>query len=70
LQQQTENGLTSLLETNLPSGSTVADLLKHLQVDLNPDAVLLVVNGRVVGLEFVLNEGDRVNIMPVISGGI
>lgn len=60
----------SLLEVTLPPGSTVADLLNYLQIELNPDAVLYAVNGRSADVESGLNDGDRVNLMPVISGGI
>ncbi|MCK4900004.1 MAG: MoaD/ThiS family protein [Anaerolineales bacterium] len=38
-------------------------------MDLDPDALLLVVNGRVAELNQTLQEGDKVNLMPAISGG-
>ena len=69
LQRQTPEGLVGRVDARLPEGSTIADLLQHLQVALEPDALLLVVNGRMAELEQTLLEGDQVNLMPAISGG-
>jgi len=69
LQRQTPEGLVGRVDARLPEGSTIADLLQHLQVALEPDALLLVVNGRMAELEQTLQEGDQVNLMPAISGG-
>lgn len=69
LQRQTPDGLVSLLEVQLPPGSTLADLLSNLQIELAPEHLLLVVNGRIAELSQVLAEGDQVNLMPAMSGG-
>jgi sulfur carrier protein ThiS len=69
LQIQTPQGLVGHLEVDLPTGSTMADLIEHLEIKLDPDAMLLVVNGRLVDLEHKFQEGDTVNLMPAISGG-
>ena len=69
LQRQTPEGPVGRVDVCLPEGSTVADLLEHLEVALEPDALLLVVNGRMAELEQTLHEGDQVNLMPAISGG-
>ena len=69
LQRQTPEGLVNRLEVSLPSNYTLEDLLQFLEIDLDPDALLLVVNGRVGELNQTLQEGDRVNLMPAISGG-
>jgi sulfur carrier protein ThiS len=68
LQRQTPEGPVGRVDVCLPEGSTVADLLEHLEVALEPDA-LLVVNGRMAELQQTLQEGDQVNLMPAISGG-
>jgi hypothetical protein len=36
---------------------------------MNPESMLLVVNGRIAKIDQQLNEGDEVNLMPAISGG-
>ena len=69
LQRQTPEGLVGRVDACLPEGSTIADLLRHLEVSLEPDALLLVVNGRMAELQQTLQEGDQVNLMPAISGG-
>ena len=69
LQRRSPEGPERQIEVNLPLGSTLLDLLGHLNVELNPDVLLLVVNGRLVDLQHELNHGDKVNLMPAISGG-
>ena len=69
LQRQTPKGLVSRLEVELPSGSTLSDLLQYLAIDLEPEHLLLVINGRMADLNRRLHTGDQVNLMPAISGG-
>lgn len=69
LQRQTPDGIVDRLEVALPQGSTLADLLRQVGVEMNPDALLLAVNGRVADLDALLSQGDRINLMPAISGG-
>ena len=69
LQRQTPQGMISRMDVDLPSGSTLADLLQRLEIDLAPDHLLLAVNGRVADLERVLEDNDTINLMPAISGG-
>ena len=69
LQRQTPEGLVSRLEVELPSGSTLSDLLQYLAIDLEPEHLLLVINGRMADLNRGLHTGDQVNLMPAISGG-
>ncbi len=70
LQRQTALGRQKQLQVSLPSGSTMGDLIRSLQIELEPDHMLLVVNGKVVELEHELRDGDRINLMPALSGGI
>lgn len=69
LQCQTQDGMISQLEADLAPGSTLAMLLQHLEVELDPEHLLLAINGRVADLDRVLQDGDQVNLMPAISGG-
>jgi molybdopterin converting factor small subunit len=48
----------------------MAALLQRLQVQVPPEALLLVVNGRLVDLDYQFNEGDTVSLMPALSRGI
>jgi molybdopterin converting factor small subunit len=69
LQRQTADGPQRRLDVELLSGSTVSNLQQDLGVDLPLDALLLVVNGRLVEPAQVLQDGDHVHFMPAISGG-
>lgn len=69
LQRQTAQGLVRELDVELPANSTLTDLLHKLEIELDPDSLLLVVNGRLVETGDLLRPGDRVNLMPAISGG-
>lgn len=69
LQRQTPAGLVDRLDFTLEEGSTLSDLLRQMELPLNPEALLLAVNGRVVDIEQPLAHGDRINLMPAISGG-
>ena len=69
LQRQTPQGLVGRMEVSMPPGSSVDDLLEHLDIELAPENLLLVVNGRMAELTQTLRDGDEVNLMPAISGG-
>lgn len=69
LQIQTPEGMINRLEVDLPSQSTMEDLLRQLQIELSPEHLLLARNGRVVDVDQTLQEGDLVNLMPAMSGG-
>jgi len=69
LQRQTAEGVLDRLEVVLPTGCSVQELVQHIHIDLDPEYLLLAVNGRVVVPEHILQDGDQVNLMPAISGG-
>jgi sulfur carrier protein ThiS len=69
LQRHTPQGAVRELDIEIPDGSSVGDLLRALEIELSPDALLLVVNGRLVEEQNILQPGDRVNLMPALSGG-
>ena len=69
LQKKTARGNQRRLELNLAEGSTLADLIRELELDQNPDQLLLAVNGRAANLETELENGDKIHLMMPISGG-
>jgi sulfur carrier protein ThiS len=69
LQQNTPQGLVRQLEVTLPPGSNLLDLLVELNIQLDPEHIMLVVNGVMVEENTQVSDGDRVNLMPAISGG-
>ena len=61
------------LEMEVPAGSTVADLLRHLH-SLDPErrlpsAPLVAVNERYARHDYVLRHGDEVAVIPPVAGG-
>jgi sulfur carrier protein ThiS len=54
-------------EVNLPSGSTVEDLLKRQR--MHPDSFIIVMRARPVPITRILVDGDRLKIIKVASGG-
>lgn len=69
LQIQTPEGPKRRLEVDIPSDSTVLDLIEHLEIEIDPEDLLLAVNGRIAHLDQQLEESDKVHLMLPISGG-
>lgn len=69
LQKQTPSGPQSRVQVDLPEGSSIADLMRQLEIDLEPEHLLLVVNGKVVEPQHELQPSDEVHLVPAISGG-
>jgi molybdopterin converting factor small subunit len=69
LRRKTPEGIVDRLEFDLPDGATVQTLLDVASIPLSGDALLLVVNGRIVKPEQGLSEGDQVRLIPAMSGG-
>lgn len=70
LQRPTPEGMVRQLDLEMPASSTLEALLKHLAIDFPLESLLLVVNGRLVEPGHILADGDQVNLMPAISGGV
>ena len=69
LQRESPNGLIRQLDVELPQGATLQELLTRQNIVVDDENFLLVVNSRNVEPQQVLNDGDRVELIPVISGG-
>lgn len=52
---------------SLPSGAQIIDLLE--QLDRNPETVVVKRNEKVVPEEEELEDGDEIEVIPVVSGG-
>ena len=53
---------------NVSKGSKVDDILKHLGIS-KQEATILMVNGRHVKPEHILNSGDTLSLFPPVGGG-
>lgn len=67
-QQFPENAPRTGLIVDLPSGSTVKDLLKHLNIDTSGDHVVIC-SGRVLQALDRLSEGSCISVFPIVHGG-
>ena len=69
LGRETPDGALRKLVVELPDNSSVEDFVQQLGIELSLDALWLIVNGRLVDERSILQQGDRVRLMPAISGG-
>jgi sulfur carrier protein ThiS len=63
-QRQIPDEWRQQFEVTLLSGSTLADLISDLGVNLPLEALLLVVNDQAAEVDHILLDGDRVKLMP------
>jgi molybdopterin converting factor small subunit len=63
------DGMLDRLTLELAPGATVQAVLDTLGIVLRDDAVLMVVNNRIAGVETALADGDEVRLIPAMSGG-
>lgn len=69
LARQSAQGVQSRLQLSLETGARLLDLLSQLEIELDPENLLLVINGHWAEADQVLNEGDEIHLIPAISGG-
>jgi molybdopterin converting factor small subunit len=69
LQIETPAGMVRRLETDLPPGGSIGDLVEMLNLKLPPDSMIFLVNGRTQREEYMLADGDEVNLIPALYGG-
>ena len=56
------------LETEIPVGTTVADLCRRINVPADEVAIIMA-DGRMRDLEFILDDAERIHLFPAIGGG-
>lgn len=69
LRRLTPAGPLAQIELNLAPGATIADVLRVLEIALDPAALILVLNHHVVSESALLTSGDTLDLIPAISGG-
>ncbi len=69
LQRLTRLGPQRQTTLEMPPDSTLLDLLQRLEIELAPEHLLLVVDGKVVDETHVLADGVKVSLIPAMSGG-
>ncbi len=58
-----------IIRIELPESSSIKNLLGKLPIDIDPDHMLFVLNGRNSGFDHKLEDGDVLNLMTALSGG-
>ena len=53
---------------SLPVGTTVTELLHKLQIRADMTETILV-GGKICRLEKILEDGDRIEVYPIVCGG-
>lgn len=66
---QIPHGAGGELALALPDGADVASALAALKLTLPAEALILVVNHRILRLQDALHDGDVLEVFPAISGG-
>jgi sulfur carrier protein ThiS len=68
-QIQTPDGVVTKRVMPIEPGLNVGKLLQELGVTIYDDSTLLVVNGKIVAEDHLLQDGDEFHLIPAISGG-
>lgn len=55
------------IEVELPEGTVLKDLLKKLNI--NRDRFIVIKDAEAVKEDYVLKDGDKITILPIVSGG-
>ena len=61
-------GRFSEKQLDYPSGSNVGDVVKGLSLP-SAHVDILLVNGRHVDMEYLLQDGDVLSLLPMVEGG-
>jgi molybdopterin converting factor small subunit len=69
LQRKKNGERITQIDTDLPEGTTLADLLIHLNIRMNPESLILVINHHVADSSAILKDSDEVDLIPAMSGG-
>ena len=69
LRRQIPEGRFSRIKREFDRELSIEEALKELMIDLDPEQTLIVVNQQNVNLEYQLQDGDIVNLIPAIAGG-
>jgi sulfur carrier protein ThiS len=69
LRKETPQGIIDRVDLELDPGATVADVLTRLEIQPRGGSVIMEVNGNLAKAGHVLQDGDRVRLVPSVSGG-
>jgi sulfur carrier protein ThiS len=56
------------IEAEIPDGATAKDLLAHLEIPVS-QGIIIIVDGKVLKADDVIQDGVHVNVMQAIGGG-
>lgn len=70
LQEQPGGKRRVHVDVALDDGATISALYQHMELRYPTQELLFVVNRRIVDPEQVLEDGDQVDLIPALSGGV
>lgn len=69
LQDRVPDGPLRQIELEVQRGCTLGDIIRMLNIEIDPADTLLVINNRTAGLDQLVADGDQVHLIPALSGG-
>ena len=69
LRLENEESGGQIITVDLPEGSSIKNLFEQLAIDIDPDHLIFVLNGRTSGPDQILRDDDVLNLMTARSGG-
>lgn len=69
LRRPTPTGYQNRVRAELENGATVASLLEMLNLNIDPEHLMVLLDRRRVGPNHPLADGDHLDLFPPISGG-
>lgn len=69
LQKFSSSETGNIVEVDLPDGSSIRTVLDYLTIEVAPEHLLFVLNGRTSELDQILEDGDVLHLMTAVSGG-
>ena len=64
-----QEGGWQVISIDLEDNAVIKDLLDQLDLSLEPEHLLIVLNGKTAEIDQVLTDGDILNLMTAVSGG-
>jgi sulfur carrier protein ThiS len=62
-------GAEHSIQVEIVVGWTVKKLLQELSINIDPEFIIILINGQIENENTILTEGDKLDFVPAIAGG-
>lgn len=69
LRDEIKLGAEHSIQVEIIVGWTVKKLLQELSINIDPEFIIILINGRIENENSILKEGDKIDFVPAIAGG-